>query len=141
MQLVGTLISVSITIMLAYPLSRGTFYGRGFIMILLIFTMIFDGGLIPLYLVVKNLNFIDTIWAILLPSALAVFQVIIARTFFQSTIPKELVEASEMDGCSDIGFIMRVVLPLSKPIIAVFSINVCGCEMEYVFRCNDLFEV
>ena len=109
-------------------------------MILLIFTMIFDGGLIPLYLVVKNLNFIDTNWAILLPSALAVFQVIIARTFFQSTIPNELVEASEMDGCSDIGFIMRVVLPLSKPIIRL-SINVCGCEMEHLFRCNDLFEV
>ncbi|MCJ8008250.1 putative aldouronate transport system permease protein [Lederbergia wuyishanensis] len=116
---VGTLISVSITIMLAYPLSRPTFFGRNFIMILLVFTMIFDGGLIPLYLVVKNLQLLDTIWALLLPSALAVFQVIIARTFFQSTIPNELVEASEMDGCSDINFILKVVLPLSKPIIAV----------------------
>lgn len=130
----GTLISVSITIMLAYPLSRTTFYGRKLIMIILVFTMIFDGGLIPLYLVVKNLNFIDTIWALLLPSALAVFQVIIARTFFQSTIPAELVEASEMDGCSDIGFIFRVVLPLAKPIIAVLVL------MYAVMKWNMYFD-
>lgn len=131
---VGTLISVSITIMLAYPLSRKTFYGRKFIMILLVFTMIFDGGLIPKYLVVKNLQFIDTIWAILLPSALAVFQVIIARTFFQTTIPEELVEASEMDGCSDIGFIFKVVLPLAKPIIAVLVL------MYAVMKWNMYFD-
>lgn len=132
--IVGTFISVSITIMLAYPLSRKTFYGRKLIMILLVFTMIFDGGLIPMYLVVKNLNLIDTIWAILLPSALAVFQVIIARTFFQSTIPDELVEASEMDGCSDIGFIFKVVLPLAKPIIAVLVL------MYAVMKWNMYFD-
>ncbi|EKN65265.1 binding-protein-dependent transport systems inner membrane component [Neobacillus bataviensis LMG 21833] len=131
---VGTFISVSVTIMLAYPLSRKTFYGRKLIMILLVFTMIFDGGLIPLYLVVKNLNLIDTIWALLLPSALAVFQVIIARTFFQSTIPDELVEASEMDGCSDIGFIFKVVLPLAKPIIAVLVL------MYAVMKWNMYFD-
>lgn len=130
----GTLISVSITIMLAYPLSRKTFYGRNLIMILLVFTMIFDGGLIPLYLVVKNLQLIDTIWALLLPSALAVFQVIIARTFFQSTIPDELVEAAEMDGCSDVGFIWKVVLPLSKPIIAVLVL------MYAVAKWNTYFD-
>lgn len=131
---VGTFISVSITIMLAYPLSRKTFYGRKLIMLLLVFTMIFDGGLIPMYLVVKNLNLIDTIWALLLPSALAVFQVIIARTFFQSTIPDELVEASEMDGCSDIGFIFKVVLPLAKPIIAVLVL------MYAVMKWNMYFD-
>ncbi|CAM3903323.1 carbohydrate ABC transporter permease [Lederbergia lenta] len=130
----GTFISVSITIMLAYPLSRRTFYGRKFIMLLLVFTMIFDGGLIPLYLVVKNLNFIDTIWSLLLPSALAVFQVIIARTFFETTIPEELVEASEMDGCSDLGFIFRVVLPLAKPIIAVLIL------MYAVMKWNMYFD-
>ncbi|KRG11987.1 carbohydrate ABC transporter permease [Lederbergia galactosidilytica] len=131
---VGTFISVSMTIMLAYPLSRKTFYGRNFIMVLLVFTMIFDGGLIPLYLVVKNLQMIDTIWSILLPQALVVFQVIIARTFFQSTIPDELVEASEMDGCSDIGFIWKVVLPLSKPIIAVLVL------MYAVMKWNMYFD-
>lgn len=131
---VGTLISVSITIMLAYPLSRKSFYGRNVIMVILVFTMIFDGGLIPLYLVVKDLHLIDTIWALLLPSALAVFQVIIARAFFQSTIPEELVEASEMDGCSDIGFIFKVVLPLAKPIIAVLVL------MYAVMKWNMYFD-
>lgn len=130
----GTLISVSITIMLAYPLSRKSFYGRNVIMVILVFTMIFDGGLIPLYLVVKDLHLIDTIWALLLPSALAVFQVIIARAFFQSTIPEELVEASEMDGCSDIGFIFKVVLPLAKPIIAVLVL------MYAVMKWNMYFD-
>lgn len=132
--IVGTFISVSITIMLAYPLSRKTFYGRRFIMVLLVFTMIFDGGLIPLYLVVKELNLIDTIWSLLLPQALAVFQVIIARTFFQSTIPDELVEASEMDGCSDLKFIFKVVLPLAKPIIAVLVL------MYAVMKWNMYFD-
>ncbi|MGE8079851.1 carbohydrate ABC transporter permease [Peribacillus loiseleuriae] len=132
--IVGTFISVTITIMLAYPLSRKTFYGRNFIMLLLVFTMIFDGGLIPLYLVVKNLNLIDTIWSLLLPQALAVFQVIIARSFFQSTIPDELVEASEMDGCSDLKFIFKVVLPLAKPIIAVLVL------MYAVMKWNMYFD-
>lgn len=131
---VGTFISVSITVLLAYPLSKRTFYGRNFIMVLLVFTMIFDGGLIPLYLVVKNLNMIDTIWALLLPQALAVFQVIIARTFFQSTIPEELSEASEMDGCSEIKFFWKVVLPLSKPILAVLVL------MYAVMKWNMYFD-
>ena len=131
---VGTFISVSITILLAYPLSKRTFYGRNFIMVLLVFTMIFDGGLIPLYLVVKNLNMIDTIWALLLPQALAVYQVIIARTFFQSTIPDELAEASEMDGCGETKFFFKVVLPLSKPIIAVLVL------MYAVMKWNMYFD-
>ncbi|UVI32641.1 carbohydrate ABC transporter permease [Paenibacillus spongiae] len=115
----GVLINVSMTVMLAYPLSKSTFYGRGFIMLLLVITMMFSGGLIPYYLTVKSLGILDTRWAMLLPGALAVWQVIIARTFFQSTIPKELGEASELDGCSDFGFLWRIVLPLSKPILAV----------------------
>lgn len=130
----GTIISVAITIMLAYPLSRKTFYGRGFIMLLLVFSMIFDGGLIPKYLVVSGLGLIDTIWALLLPSALAVFQVIIARTFFQTTIPEELVEASEIDGSSDINFIIKIVLPLARPIIAVLVL------MYAVMKWNMYFD-
>lgn len=116
--IVGTIVNVSFTVMLAYPLARRTFYGRGLIMILLVFTMFFDGGLIPNYLLVKSLGMVNTRWAMIIPGALAVFQVIIARTFFQS-IPEELAEASEMDGCSDMRFFLRIVLPLSKPIIAV----------------------
>ncbi len=115
----GTLISVTLTVLIAYPLSRKTFFGRGFLMIFIVFTMLFYGGLIPTYLVVQSLGMVDTRWALLIPNAIAVWQVIIARTFFQSSIPDELVEASEMDGCSDIRFLWSIVLPLAKPIIAV----------------------
>ncbi|QGG57166.1 carbohydrate ABC transporter permease [Paenibacillus sp. B01] len=115
----GVLANVVLTVAIAYPLSRPTFIGRNLIMMLLVFTMLFSGGLIPTYLTVKSLGILDTPLAMILPGAIAVFQVIIARTFFQSTIPKELGEAAELDGCSDIGFLWRVVLPLSKAIIAV----------------------
>ena len=115
----GSLISVTLTVMLAYPLSRPSFWGRGAIMLFLIFTLLFSGGLIPTYLVVQKLGMLDTRWAMLIPNAIAVWQVIIARTFFQSTIPEELVEASALDGCSDLRFLWSVVLPLSKPILAV----------------------
>ena len=115
----GTLISVALTVMLAYPLSRRTFFGRNGLMMLVTFTMLFSGGLIPTYLVVKEVGLIDSRWALLIPNAIWVWQVIIARSFFQSTIPEELTEASEIDGCSDLKFLMRVVVPLSKPILAV----------------------
>ena len=115
----GTLISVTLTIMIAYPLSRRSFFGRNALMMFITFTMIFSGGLIPTYMVVKGLNLIDTRWALLIPNAICVWQVIIARSFFQTSIPEELLEASEIDGCSDLRFIWSVVLPLSKPIIAV----------------------
>jgi putative aldouronate transport system permease protein len=115
----GTLISVALTIMIAYPLSRKTFFGRNMLMMLITFTLLFSGGLIPTYLVVKQLGLIDTRWALLIPNAIWVWQVIIARTFFQNSIPDELIDASEMDGCSDLRFMWSVVIPLSKPIIAV----------------------
>jgi putative aldouronate transport system permease protein len=118
----GTFINVALTVMIAYPLARKTFYGRHIFMVLLVITMMFEGGLIPYYLVVKELNLLDTRWAMILPGALAVFQVIIARTFFQSTIPDELSEAADLDGCSDIRFIFSIVLPLSKPILAVMTL-------------------
>ncbi|GIO15180.1 sugar ABC transporter permease [Cohnella xylanilytica] len=115
----GTLISVTLTVMLAYPLSRRTFAGRNALMMIVTFTMLFSGGLIPTYMVVKELGMIDSRWALLIPNAVWVWQVIIARSFFQSSIPEELVEASDMDGCSDLRFMASVVLPLSKPILAV----------------------
>jgi putative aldouronate transport system permease protein len=115
----GTLISVALTVLLAYPLSRRTLFGRNSIMIFITFTMIFYGGLIPTYLVVKNLGMLNTRWALLIPQAIAAWQVIIARTFFQVNIPDELAEAAELDGCSDLRFLWSIVLPLSKPIIAV----------------------
>lgn len=119
---VGTTVNVILTIMAAYPLSRKDFYGRKLIMILFTFTMLFSGGLIPLYLVVKGLHLIDTRWAMIIPNAMGVFQVIIARTFFQSSIPNELYEAAEIDGSNDIQFIMKVVIPLSGPVIAVIAL-------------------
>ncbi|KRE34288.1 carbohydrate ABC transporter permease [Paenibacillus sp. Soil724D2] len=117
--LMGTLISVTLTVVLAYPLSRRSFFGRNALMIFITFTMLFSGGLIPTYLVVKQLGLLDTRWALLIPQAIWVWQIIIARTFFQSSIPEELAEASEIDGCTDLRFLWSVVLPLSKPIIAV----------------------
>jgi putative aldouronate transport system permease protein len=118
----GTMISIVLTTMIAYPLSRRTFFGRSGLMVFIVFTMLFSGGLIPTYLVVKAVGLIDTRWALLLPNAIWVWQVIIARTFFQTNIPDELAEASEIDGCSDIRFILQVVLPLSKPIMAVLAL-------------------
>lgn len=115
----GTLISVVLTVLLAYPLSRRTLVGRNGIMLFVTFTMIFSGGLIPTYLVVKDLGMLNTRWALLIPQAVAAWQVIIARTFFQVNIPDELAEAAALDGCSDLRFLWSVVIPLSKPILAV----------------------
>jgi putative aldouronate transport system permease protein len=115
----GTLISVTLTVMIAYPLSRKSFYGRNVLMFFIVFTMLFSGGLIPTYMVVRDLGMINTRWALLIPQAIFVWQVIIARTFFQNSIPDELEEASAIDGCSDLRFLWSVVLPLSKPILAV----------------------
>jgi putative aldouronate transport system permease protein len=115
----GTAISVALTIMIAYPLSRKTFFGRKLLMMLITFTLLFSGGLIPTYMVVRAMGLIDTRWAVLIPNAIWVWQVIIARSFFQTSIPEELIDSSEIDGCSDFRFVRSVVIPLSKPIIAV----------------------
>jgi putative aldouronate transport system permease protein len=133
-SLFGTLISVTLTVVFAYPLSRRTFYGRNVIMFFITFTMLFSGGLIPTYLVVKALGLLDTRWSLLIPGAIAVWQVIITKTFFQLSIPDERVEASEMDGCSDLRFMWSVVIPLSKPIIAVL------CLMYAVGQWNAYFD-
>ena len=103
-------------------------------MLALVFTMMFSGGLIPLYLTVRRVGILNTRLAMLIPQAMHVWQVIIARTFFAATIPDELAEAAEMDGCSDAYFIWRVVLPLSKPIIAVLVL------MYAVFHWNAYFD-
>jgi len=116
---VGTIVNVSITLMAAYALSRKDLYGRNVIMFLFLMTMFFSGGLIPTYLVVKNLGLLNTMWALILPKAVAVWNVIVAKTFFESSIPNELLEAARIDGCSDVKFFWKIVLPLSKPIVAV----------------------
>jgi putative aldouronate transport system permease protein len=118
----GTTLNVAITVMAAYALSRKDLVGRNLIMMMCVFTMIFSAGIIPSYLVVQDLGLLNSRWAMILPTALSVWNLIIARTFFQVTIPNELLEASQMDGCSDFKFFFRVVIPLSAPIIAVLTL-------------------
>lgn len=115
----GTALNVIFTILMAYPLSRKDLKGKGIIMKLLVFTMMFSGGLIPNYLLVKNLHLLNTAWALWLPGLLSVYNVIVMRTFFQTTIPDELLEAAQMDGCTNRKYLVKVVLPLSKTILAV----------------------
>lgn len=119
---VGTLINVIFTVLAAYPLSRKDFKPRNKIMALYVFTMLFNGGLIPTYLVVKNLGLIDTRAALILPNALMVWNMIITRTFFLNSIPESLLEAAQIDGCSDFYFLWKVVVPLSGPILAVITL-------------------
>ena len=119
---VGTILNVTLTIMAAYPLARKTFYGRKLITILLAFTLLFSGGIVPRFLLVRSLGMVDTRWAMILPEAVLVWYVIIARTFLQNTIPQELYDAAEIDGASDVRIIMSVVVPLSGPIVAVLSL-------------------
>jgi putative aldouronate transport system permease protein len=119
---VGTLVSVSLTVMIAYPLSRTELVGRKVLIGGVLFTMLFSGGLIPTYMVVRALGLLDTRWAIILPTAIAAWQVLIAMTFFRSSIPGELYEAAQLDGASDLRFLWSVVLPLSKPLLAVIAL-------------------
>lgn len=115
----GTAISVVLTSCAAYPLSRKDFYGRNVFMAIFAFTMIFQGGMIPSFLIVQKLKMIDSVWAILLPLAISTYNMIVMRTYFENTIPFELVESAQLDGCNDLRLFFRIVLPLSAPIIAV----------------------
>lgn len=119
---IGTLLSVILTLLAAYPLSRNDFKGRKILNMIFLFTMIFSGGLIPSYLLIKNLHIKDTMWAIILPGAVNAYNVMVARTFFKETISREILEASQVDGCSDFRFFVMIAIPLSKSIIAVLSL-------------------
>ena len=119
---VGTAVNVTLTVLAAYPLSRKDFLLRNPIMFLFAFTMWFSGGLIPTYMLVRNLGMLNTRYAMIIPNAVGVWNVIITRTYFQSTIPDEMLDAARIDGCNDYGFLLRIVLPLSKPILAVIAL-------------------
>ncbi len=119
---VGTLINIAVTMACAYPLARKNLKFRGLITGIFTFTMIFSGGMIPSYINIRDLGIMNTVWALLLPGAMSVYNMIVTRTFIQSTIPDELLEASKLDGCNDTQFFFRVVLPLSKAILAVLGI-------------------
>lgn len=116
---VGTIINVIMTVLAAYPLSRRDLAIRNPVMFLFTFTMLFSGGMIPSYMLVRNLNMLDTIWAVVLPTALSVWNLIITRTYFQSTIPQEILDSASVDGCDDFKFLIKICIPLATPILAV----------------------
>lgn len=118
----GTLVSIVLTMSAAYPLSRSKLFGRGAIMFLFAFTMFFRGGMIPSYLTLKGLGLYNNLAVMLLFGALSVYNVIVARTFLQNTIPNEVYEATEVDGANDIQTFFKIVLPLSMPILAVLTL-------------------
>ena len=118
----GTVLSTALTLMGAYALSRRDLPGRGIITALLVFTMFFSGGIVPLYLIVRKLQLTDSMWALILPGAVSMSNVIIARTFYANSIPTGLLDAAKIDGCNNISFFFRIALPLSKAIIAVIAL-------------------
>lgn len=120
--LAGTFINICMTMATAYPLARKNLYGRRPITLLFTFTMLFGGGMVPNYLLMKSLGLLNTPWALLLPGCISVYNMIVARTFIQNSIPGELLESAQLDGCSDIAYFFKIVLPLSKSILAVLTL-------------------
>ena len=118
----GTVVNMVLTIPAAYALSRKDFLPRRVLMFLFVFTMYFSGGLVPTYLLMKDLRLLNTIWVMIIPFAVNVTNLMIARSFFESSIPDELLEAAVMDGCSNTKFFLHIVLPLSKAILAVITL-------------------
>ena len=116
-----TVISVFITLLAAYPMSKKDFVGRGFFNVIFIITMFFGGGLIPTFILINQLHLVNTVWAILIPGAFNVWNIILARTYYQS-IPKELREASALDGASELQHFFKIMIPVCKPIIAVLAL-------------------
>lgn len=121
-MIAGTFISLVLTMLMAYPLTRKDFKANSFITVLMIITMFFSGGMIPTYLVINKLGLLDTIWAMLLPGAISAYNVILVRTYISSTIPLDLYESASLDGCSDFRYLWSIVIPLSKTIIAVMAL-------------------
>ena len=128
-----TALSVVVTLLAAYPMSRTDFKGRGFFNTIFIITMFFGGGLIPTYLLISNLGMLDTIWAILLPGAFSVWNMIIARTYYQG-IPQDLQEAAEIDGANEMVYFFKVLLPVCTPIIATIAM------WQFVGMWNSYFD-
>lgn len=118
----GTFINLIVTIPAAYALSRPEFYGKKIFTTFLLITMFISGGMIPSFILINNLGMMDTIWALILPGATSVFNIIIARTFFQTNIPREMEEAAIVDGCNDFTMFLKIILPVSMPIIAVMAL-------------------
>ena len=130
---VFTAVSVLITLLAAYPMSRSDFRGKKLFNVLFVITMFFGGGLIPTYLVISDLGLLNSMWAIILPGAFSVWNMIIARTYYQN-IPAELREAAEMDGANEVVYFFRILLPVCKPVIAVLV------QRQYVGMWNSYFD-
>lgn len=132
--ILGTLLNLALTLIAAWPLARGDMPGRNIIMMYFAFTMLFNGGMIPTYLNIKDLGLINSRWCLIVIGGISVYNMIITRTFFQTTIPKDLIEAAELDGCSEFRFFFTIVLPLSKAVIAVIALYYA------VYHWNAYFE-
>ena len=128
-----TVVSVAVTLLAAYPLSRADFKGKGFFNIIFMITMFFGGGLIPTYLVVSNLGLVDSMWAVILPGAFSVWNMTIARTYYRG-IPQELREAADVDGASELTFFFKILLPVCTPVIAVLTL------WQFVGMWNSYFD-
>ena len=120
--IVGTAINIFMTICAAYPLSRKDLVGKNLIVTYMTITMFFGGGLIPTYLLIKNLNMLNSIWVMVLPGAVSFWNIIITRTYIQTNIPEELRESAMIDGCTNIRYLLKILLPLSAPILAVMTL-------------------
>lgn len=120
--LLGTFINLAVTIPVAYALSRPEFYGKRWFLIFLTVPMFIGGGIIPFFLLLQSLNMFNTVWALVLPGATGLFNIVMTRTFFQQTIPRSMEEAAIIDGASDFAIFFRIILPLSGPIIAVMAL-------------------
>lgn len=132
-SIVFTVVSVVVTLLAAYPLSREDFKGRGIFNIIFMITMFFGGGLIPTYLVVSNLGLVDSMWAVILPGAFSVWNMTIARTYYRG-IPKELREAADVDGANELTFFFKILLPVCTPVIAVLAL------WQFVGMWNSYFD-
>lgn len=130
----GTLINVVMTMTCAYGLSRKGMRGRRFFTLMFTFTMIFSGGMIPNYLLMKNLKILNTAWCMLLPGAISAYNLIVAKTFIENSIPADLLEAARIDGCSDIRYFFSIVLPLSKAILAVLLLMYAAAHWNAYFN-------
>ena len=132
-SLLFTFLSVLITMLCAYPMSRADFKGRGFFNTLFMITMFFGGGLIPTYLLISSLGMLDSMWAVILPGAFSVWNMTIARTYYRG-IPTELREAADVDGANELTFYFRILLPVCTPIIAVLAL------WQFVGMWNSYFD-
>ena len=132
-SVVFTVVSVAVTLLAAYPLSRADFRGKGFFNVIFMITMFFGGGLIPTYLIVSNLGLVDSMWAVILPGAFSVWNMTIARTYYRG-IPQELREAADVDGASELTFFFKILLPVCTPVIAVLVL------WQFVGMWNSYFD-